>query len=148
MDEGAATMSSNIAVPPTGRSPNGAEWDVFSVEDFATGILTFRGNKSITIHTSYYAHCQQDQFGCEILGTRAGAAWPELRITRPDGDDVTREVVQPDQEYQASVEELRHFSSLVRKTTCPIVPLEQSVVLVRMIEALYRSAGIGDVIRL
>jgi predicted dehydrogenase len=143
----AYATSSNITVPPKGRSPNGAVWDVYSVEDFATGILTFHGNKSITIHTSYFAHCQKDRFGCEVLGTRAGAVWPELRITRPNGDDVTRDVVQPDQKHQASVEELCHFSSLVRKEASPKVPLEQSVELVRMIEALYQSAGTGDVIR-
>ena len=54
----AYAMTSNIAVPLAGQTPDGAEWDVYSVEEFATGILSFQDNKSITIHTSYYANCK------------------------------------------------------------------------------------------
>lgn len=144
----AYAMTSNIAAPPIGRTPDGAEWDTYSVEDFATGILTFAENKSITIHTSYYANCLEDRFGCEILGTLGGAVWPDLIVTRPDGHGVTREILRPEHEQKASIEELRHFSALVRDASMPVVPLEQSVQLVGMIEALYRSAEIGDVIRL
>jgi predicted dehydrogenase len=144
----AYAMTSNTTVPSAGRTPDGAEWDVYSVEDFAVGILTFADNRSITIHTSYYANCREDRFDCEIFGTLGGAVWPDLIVTRPDGNGVTREIIQPEHEHKASVEELCHFSSLVRNASTPVVPLEQSVRLVTMLEALYRSAEIGDIVRL
>jgi predicted dehydrogenase len=144
----AYAMTSNVTVPPAGRTPDGAEWDVYSVEDFATGILTFADNRAITIHTSYYANCREDRFGCEIFGTLGGAVWPDLIVTRPAGNGVTREIIQPVHEHKASVEELRHFSSLIRNAATPVVPLEESVQLVTMLEALYRSAETGDVTRL
>jgi predicted dehydrogenase len=49
-------MTSNITVPPAGRTSDGAEWDIYSAEGFAVGILTFADNRSITIHTSYCAN--------------------------------------------------------------------------------------------
>ncbi|MBL6599440.1 MAG: Gfo/Idh/MocA family oxidoreductase [Alphaproteobacteria bacterium] len=136
----AFAVTSAVTAPKSGRTPSGAEWDVYTVEDFATGILTFADQRSITIHTSYYAHCRRDRFGCEVLGSAGGAVWPELTITRPDGDDVKTETIHPHEDHLASVEELRHFTALISQDASPLIPLEQSVTVVRMMEALYRSA--------
>jgi len=144
----AFAVTSALAAPKSGRTPSGARWDVYSVEDFATGILTFADRKSITIHTSYYAHCHQDRFGCEVLGSTAGAVWPELTITRPNGDDVIRETVRPQEDHLASVEELRHFTALINEDTAPLIPVEQSVTVVRMMAALYESAKTAKAVTL
>lgn len=144
----AFAVTSEITAPDVGRTPGGAEWDVYTVEDFATGVLTFEGGRSITIHTSYFAHCENDRFGCELLGTRGGAIWPELIVTRPEGDGVQREVIEPDTDNLASMEEIAHFLGLIAQTQSPIVPPEQSLKVVQMIEALYKSAMTGKSIGL
>jgi len=69
--------------------------------------------------------------------------WPELIVTRPEGDGVRREIIEPDTDKLASVEEIGHFLGLITKSQSPIVPPEQSLTVVRMIEALYRSAMAG-----
>ena len=144
----AFAVTSGIMAPGRGRTTSGGAWDVYTVEDFSAGILTFSGGASIGISTSYLANCENDRFGCELLGTLAGAVWPELVITRPDGDDVRRDTVDPGMDHLASVEEFRHFVSVIAKTRAPIVPPDQSVMVVKMIEALYKSAATGRLIKL
>ena len=142
-----ATISDKTA-PECGCTPDGAEWDVYSVEDFACGIVTFETGASLSIHTSYYSHCAENMFRCELLGTQGGAIWPDLLITRPAGAGVRRIMLEPEGEELASVVELRHFCDLVLGSATPTVPLEDSVTVVSMIEALYRSARTGELVRL
>ena len=142
-----ATISDKTA-PECGCTPDGAEWDVYSVEDFACGIVTFETGASLSLHTSYYSHCAENMFRCELLGTQGGAIWPDLLITRPAGAGVRRIMLEPEGEELASVVELRHFCDLVLGSATPTVPLEDSVTVVSMIEALYRSARTGELVRL
>ena len=144
----AHAVTSDIAAPSEGRTMEGAEWTIYTVEDFAAGLLTFQGGKSISIHTSYYANCREDRFSCEILGTRAGIVWPELDITRADGDGTRTIRLDAPDDRLASIEELRHFTALIRGEESPVVTLDQSVAMVRMIEALYISAHQSTLIRL
>ena len=126
--------------PRTGTTKDGAEWDVYNVEDFATGIVRFKNNKSITIRTSYFSNCVEDVFSCEILGTRGGITWPEVIITKPHGNDVKRKRLKIDNSSLASVAELSHFTSLIKGSDQAIVPLRQSVELIEIIGGLYESA--------
>ena len=126
--------------PRTGTTKNGAEWDVYNVEDFATGIVRFKNNKSITIRTSYFSNCVEDVFSCEILGTKGGITWPEVIITKPHGNDVKRKRLKIDNSSLASVAELSHFTSLIKGSDQAIVPLRQSVELIEIIGGLYESA--------
>jgi predicted dehydrogenase len=142
----AFAVTADRTAPKRGRTPGGGEWDVYSVEDFAAGMLRFDNGGVITIHTSYIANCARDHFACEVLGTKAGATWPDILLTRPDGDDVSRQNVEPESQALASVAELTHFIALVNGRDAPMVPLEQSVTLIAMIDALYRSANSGDLI--
>ena len=126
--------------PKIGTTKNGAEWTVYNIEDFATGIIRFKDNKSITIRTSYFSNCSKDIFSCEILGTKGGITWPDTIITKPYGNDVKRKKLKVENSALASVAELSHFTSLIKGTNQAIVPLQQSVELIKMIDGLYESA--------
>lgn len=139
----AFAVASDKVAPPRGRTPDGATWDVYTVEDFVVGLVRFDGGRAISIHTSYYAHCAADRFGCEVLGTKAGALWPDLLITCAAGDEVVRAQGRPTGTHRASEAELRHFVDLITKRVEPVVPLKHSVELIRMIEGLYESAESG-----
>lgn len=126
--------------PKTGTTNNGAEWNVYNVEDFATAVIRFKNNKSITIRTSYFSNCAKDIFSCEILGTKGGITWPDTIITKPYGNNVRRKKLEVENSSLASVAELNHFTSLIKGTDQAIIPLEQSVELVEIIDGLYESA--------
>ena len=126
--------------PKTGTTNNGAEWNVYNVEDFATAVIRFKNNKSMTIRTSYFSNCAKDIFSCEILGTKGGITWPDTIITQPYGNDVRRKKLEVENSSLASVAELNHFTSLIKGTDQAIIPLEQSVELVEIIDGLYESA--------
>ena len=126
--------------PKMGTTKNGAEWTVYNIEDFATGIIRFKDNKSITIRTSYFSNCAKDIFSCEMLGTKGGITWPNTVITKPYGNNVRRKKLKVENSSLASVAELSHFTSLIKGTDQAIVPLQQSVELIKMIDGLYESA--------
>ena len=128
------------AVPKIGTTKNGAEWTVYNVEDFATGVIRFKNNKSITIRTSYFSNCAKDIFSCEILGTKGGITWPDTIITKPYGNNVRRKKLKVENSSLASVAELSHFTSLIKGSDQAIIPLEQSVELIEIIDGLYESA--------
>jgi predicted dehydrogenase len=127
--------------PKIGTTKNGAEWNVYNVEDFATAVIRFKNNKSITIRTSYFSNCAKDIFSCEILGTKGGMTWPDTIITKPYGNNVRRKKLKVETSSLASVAELSHFTSLIKGTDEAIIPLEQSVELVEIIDGLYESAS-------
>ena len=131
--------------PKTGTTNNGAEWNVYNVEDFATAVIRFKNNKSITIRTSYFSNCAKDIFSCEILGTKGGITWPDTIITKPYGNNVRRKKLEIENSSLASVAELNHFTSLIKGTDQAIIPLEQSVELVEIIDGLYESASTEQV---
>lgn len=126
--------------PKTGSTKSGSAWDVYNVEDFATGIIRFKNNKSITIRTSYFSNCAEDNFSCEVLGTRGGVTWPDAIITKPYGNGVKRKKLGIEKPSLASVAELIHFTSLIEGNEKAIIPAHQSVELIGIIEALYKSA--------
>ncbi|MBH67689.1 MAG: hypothetical protein CMM58_04985 [Rhodospirillaceae bacterium] len=142
----AFAVVSGQAVPKTGRAITGATWSVYNVEDFATAIIRFEDNRSITVRTCYFSNCLEDVFGCEILGTKAGATWPELRVTQPDGGHVKRTVITTDNTALASVSELNHFVALIEKRCLPVIPIEHSITLTKMIDGLYESARTETVV--
>ena len=131
--------------PKIGTTKNGAEWNVYNVEDFATAVIRFKNNKSITIRTSYFSNCAKDIFSCEILGTKGGITWPDTIITKPYGNNVRRKKLEVENSSLASVAELKHFTSLIKGTDEAIIPLEQSVELVEIIDGLYESASTEQV---
>ena len=126
--------------PRTGTTRNRAEWDVYNVEDFATGIVRFKNSKSITIRTPYFSNCVEDVFSCGILGTKEGMTWPDIIITEPYGNDVKKKRLKIDKSSLASVGELNHFTSLIIGSDQAIVPFRQSVRPIEIIDGLYESA--------
>ena len=121
---------------------------MYSVEDFATGIIRFENDSSITIHTSYFANCSTDAFQCEVLGSKAGIVWPTLNFTQEYQNDFIRKKLPIDDTQLASVSELQHFMALINGFAVAQIPVEQSITLVSMIESLYLSARLGEAIKM
>ena len=141
-------VTSDRTAPRKGKISSGAEWDVYSVEDFATGIIRFENDSSITIHTSYFANCSTDAFQCEVLGSKAGIVWPTLNFTQEYQNDFIRKKLPIDDTQLASVSELQHFMALINGFAVAQIPVEQSITLVSMIESLYLSARLGEAIKM
>jgi len=135
------------------RGQGMADWGVnyapgrFSVEDLAAGLVRFAGGQAISIEVSWAAHTG-DSYFARVFGTKGGAQLsPELVLYETAGD--TRLEVRP-QPPQADgyVEEVRHFVHCLQRGEKPISDASQSVVVMDMLAAIYKSARTGRLVSL
>ena len=119
----------------------------FSVEDLASGLVRFRGGKAISIEASWAAHTG-DSYFARILGTKGGAQLsPELVLYEMTGDTKLEVRPQP-AKVDGYVEEVRHFLRCIQRREKPISDASQSVVVMDMLAAIYRSARTGRAVSL
>ena len=59
---------------------------------------------------------------------------------------VKRTVLKTDNTSLASVSELTHFISLIEERCLPVIPIEHSITLTKMIDGLYESARTETVV--
>ncbi len=114
----------------------------FSVEDLASGLIRFEGGQAISLEASWAAHTG-DQFMGRVLGTKGGAQiHPDFHLYEQVGDtrlDVTPTPPNIDG-YKGEVD---HFVDCIVNNREPISPGSQSVVVVAMLDAIYKSAATG-----
>jgi predicted dehydrogenase len=132
-----------------GRRPDlGGDWGdwnpaEFDVEDFACLFCRFQDDATLFVETSWLGfHESSEEWFVKVLGTRAGLHWPaglvvgEADKVRTDRRlPATKEA--PGEPYRRSIHEFAEAVVLDRPAP---VPPEQSLTVVRLIEAAYRSA--------
>ncbi len=114
----------------------------FTVEDLASGLIRFEGGQAISLEASWAAHTG-DTFLARVLGTKGGAQiHPDFHLYEQVGDtrlDVTPTAPNLDG-YKGEVD---HFLDCIQNNREPISPGSQSVVVVSMLDAIYKSAATG-----
>ncbi len=117
----------------------------FSVEDLAAGLIKFKNGAAISLEASWAAHTGET-FLARVLGTKGGAQiFPDFTLYEMDGDtklDITPAAPQLD----GYLGECRHFIACIQTGKEPISPGYQSVVVVDMLEAIYKSAESGKLV--
>jgi predicted dehydrogenase len=137
-----------------GRGGQGrGDWGVnfspagFSVEDLAAALVRFQDGRAAAVETSWASHTAE-LYSVRLLGTKGGAELhPALVIYQADGDaklDVNVNLPRSDA-YQA---EAAHFIACIQRGQQPISPASQSVVIMDILDAVYRSARTGRAVSL
>ena len=132
-----------------GRSGQGlGTWGVgyrpgrFSVEDLGVALVRFADGRTAGIETSWASHTD-DLYLMRFLGTQAGAQlFPNLVVYETvEGTqvDVTPRPAGPD----GYAGETQHFVSCILGKERPLSPGSQSVVVMDMLDAIYKSAETG-----
>jgi predicted dehydrogenase len=122
------------------------------VEESAAVLLRTAAGGTISVQVTWSLVAERDRHHVRLLGTAGTATTYPLKVMRETEQgilDVTPQIA-PTQEnaYTASYrEELRHFILAALGTVTPELPREQ-VELMRIVEAIYRSAEKGTEVRL
>jgi len=119
----------------------------YNVEDFAAAIIHFEGGAAMTVDNAWACHVPAEVAAARLLGERGGATlWPAFSLTWRDesGDH------HADQPPAAPAESPmhRHFVDCIRSGRSPISPLDEGLTVLRIIDAIYRSARTGRPIEL
>lgn len=121
----------------------GVGWEEgsFDVEDFALGMVRFRGGETLFAEVSWALNQRSGKYSY-VCGTEGGASLlPELDAFRTDGTPI---------EMDEMVDEnppARFISDLLADRPA-LGPVEDGVVVMKMLEGIYRSAELGEEVRI
>jgi predicted dehydrogenase len=118
------------------------DWDRarIDVEDFAVGLVRFAGGGVLVLETSWLGfQLERELIRLQCFGTRGGGVWPDGSVAgetnRVPWDLKLSEVPKLSPHH----EEIMAFATAVRDGLPSPVPVEESLNVVRILEAFYRS---------
>ena len=119
----------------------------FNVEDFTTAMVKFDNGFTLSLETSFNLNLAHDKNSIELFGTKAGAKLAsEFEFyTQQDGKYVNLKPDFPHDNFdQMFCDEIRGFvEAATGKAPCK-APAEDGYILMKIIDAVYRSAEIGS----
>jgi len=122
------------------------DWDHRSidVDDFAAGFVRFANGATLTMEVSWLAFQPEREFPrLQCYGTRGGGVWPDGVIVgetnRVPWDLRLHEVPRSSPHH----EEIYQFARAVRDGLPSPIPVEDSLNVVRILEAFYQSSKAG-----
>ena len=135
------------------RGQGRGDWGVnynpgkFSVEDQVVGTVRFEDGRALGVDISWAAHTAEAH-SVRLFGTKAGVQIaPEVVIYETEGEtQVDAKPLLGKANYYAT--EMQHFVNCVLRCEKPISPGSQSVVVMGMLDAIYRSARTGRMVSL
>ncbi len=121
----------------------------FDVEDYSTAFLRFKNGRTLILEASWAAFhpCDAREYGIDLLGTAAGVSLFPARVFRngPNGYE-TIHLNSP--KLPHSEDRVHHFVNCVLEGKRPLVPMEESLKLQQILDAIYVSAMTGREVRL
>ena len=121
----------------------------FDVEDLAMGFIRFDNGACMQVEFSWASNIEREKRFFELRGEKAGAEWNDLdNRLKIFGEAYGQTVdILPNIDNRAGVQiheaNLRHFADVVLNGAAPMFVPQQGVNMVRILEAMYRSAESG-----
>lgn len=121
------------------------KWDHtnYTVEDFATGLIRFENGASLVIESSFAANIEKDVFNTALFGTEGGCEWNPIKIFKEEHQallDVTPVFLPKVNTHEA---EVHQFADSILNDTPTPVPGEQGLMVMKILDAIYKSAEEG-----
>jgi predicted dehydrogenase len=126
------------------------QWDPkkYTVEDYALGLVRFKGGETMFVETSFAANIERDVFNFGLLGTKAGCTLDPLKVYgERNGNLIDTAPVLPKGENTHEIE-TRKFVDCILKDTEPPVTGEQGLVIQKIMDAIYASAEAGGEVKI
>jgi len=124
---------------------------VFDVDDFATGLVKFRNGATLELNVAWVLHQEEaNRNNVELFGTEAGAMLAPTKIFRLAKRKGEYDVVLPQKVKipHPYVSRQANWLDAITGKDKPLCTLAQSLVVQRIIDAIYASSAAGKEIRL
>jgi len=120
----------------------------FDVEDFCVALIRMKSGRTVQLEVSWAATIDQhDINGVQLFGTEAGATTNPARLFRAGPDGYESIELKPTTDL-ANENRMAHFIDVVLGRAKPFVTPQQSLVVQKVLDAIYRSASTGREVRL
>lgn len=118
-----------------------------TVEDFATAMIRFDNGAVLHVEVSFSAHIEKDELTLDLLGTKGGMKFePKLEIYSEKYDymtNMTPVFTVPSNDFSAFFnKEMKHFVDCIETGNPCRNPAEDGVELMKILDAVYKSAQI------
>jgi len=127
----------------------------FDVEDLAMGFIKFDNGACLQLEFSWASNIDAESRYFELRGTKSGAMWTsnsdeKVRFYTEENGDIADYIPNIDNNRGIGHHEanLRHFVDVVVNGTEPMFVPEQGLNMVKILEAIYKSAETGKEITL
>jgi predicted dehydrogenase len=122
---------------------------VFDVDDYSAAFVRLKSGRTVILEASWAAYVPSDvrEYGIDLFGTNAGLSLYPARMFRngPNGYETVHLNV-PKLPY--SEDRIHHFVGSVIEGKKTLVPLDESLQLQAILDAIYGSAAAGKEVRL
>ncbi|HWL54137.1 MAG TPA: Gfo/Idh/MocA family oxidoreductase [Chthoniobacteraceae bacterium] len=125
-----------------GKSPRNPD-RLFDVEDFSAILIRCHSGLTILLEIAWACHHRSvETYNLQIYGTEGGASLTPFEFYQA-GDDgyhvIEPEIIPP----VRATERMAHFIDCVLGRSTPIVQVEESVAVQKVLDAIYESAALG-----
>lgn len=137
----------NIKGKKSYKSASATDHDICDVEDLAAAMIRFDNGAVLSIETSFSLNIKNDEGKIELFGSKGGAKLnPDLEIYNEINDYLAN--VSFDAETALSFEglfenEINHYVSCLTDNTSCVSPAEDGIDMMRILDAIYKSAETG-----
>lgn len=125
------------------------DWENYSIEDMARGMITFKNGASILLDTSFAANVEKhEEMNVALMGSEGGADVFPLKIYQEKHEtliDITPSYL-PSKGYHEL--ELERFVDACIQGTTPLSTAKEGVYLQQIIKGLYESAEKGEAVKI
>ena len=123
------------------------------VEDFANALIRFDNGASLFAEASWTMNIKSDTVYMDMFGDKGGLKVdPTLELFSQHGDyltDTQPVIIDDDPDFERAFgREIDHFVDCILRETLCISSIEDGAAVMKIIDAIYRSAKTGDVIRI
>lgn len=121
----------------------------FEVEDFAASFVRFQNGAALSFDVSWLLNIPETEtYGVALHGTAGGARWPELRLSSVREGLLIDSQIVSGTGGEGHKNELAAFCHAIRGGEPAPVPAEQSLMVARILDAMYASAESGREVQL
>lgn len=122
------------------------EWDrtLFGVEDFAAGFIHFSNGSTMALEASWLQHQEKEEINATLQGKKAGIRWPTGHFHTVANRTLIDGVVLPHGGRKpAHTEEILAFADAIRTGKPSPVPIEQTINVIAILEAIMQSSQLN-----
>jgi len=120
----------------------------FDVEDYSAAFIRLKSGRTVILESSWAGYHAGDarEYGIDLLGTEAGLNLFPARVFKNGANGYeTINISMP--KLPADEDRVHHFVSCVLESKRPLVPIEESLKLQKILDAIYLSAKTGKEVR-
>jgi predicted dehydrogenase len=127
------------------------EWDrdAMNVEDFASGFIHFENGATMVLEAAWLQHQKEDQdFSAMLYGHKGSIHWPTGQFSTAVNRTLVDSTVLPATGLKPShTEEIIAFANAIREGKPTPVPYTDSLKVITILEAIYKSSKLGREIK-